>query len=128
MDFNLESGHYLREARVQEDSHGLWFLGTAEGKIYGIRDEVFRPAAFESAGVYSIPNIVYEISPDFGTWKKIYEFPVRMVIKTRRAFRLDPIDAVIHGTTLYINHTAEYRVTELDLRSGAREARHLQGL
>jgi hypothetical protein len=119
MDFNLESGHYLREARVQEDSHGLWFLGTAEGKIYGIRDEVFRPAAFESAGVYSIPNIVYEISPDFGTWKKIYEFPVRMVIKTRRAFRLDPIDAVIHGTTLYINHTAEYRVTELDLRSGA---------
>jgi len=119
MDFNLENGRYLREGRVQEDSHGLWFLGTAGGKIYGIRDEVFRSAAFESAGVFSIPNVVYEISPDFGTWKKIYEFPVRMVIKTRRAFRLDPIDAAIHGTTLYINHTAEYRVTELDLGSGA---------
>jgi hypothetical protein len=119
MDFNLESGRYVREARVQEDSHGLWFLGTAAGKIYGIRDEVFRSAAFESAGVFSIPNAVYEISPDFGTWKKIYEFPVRMVVKRRRAFRLDPIDAAIHGTTLYINHTAEYRVTELDLRSGA---------
>ncbi len=119
MDFNLESGRYLREARVRENSHGLWFLGTAEGKIYGIRDEVFRSAAFESTGVFSIPNVVYEISPDFGTWKKIYEFPVRMVIKTRRAFRLDPIDAAIQGTTLYINHTAEYRVTELDLGSGA---------
>ena len=119
MDFNLESGRYLREARVQEDSHGLWFLGTAGGKIYGIRDEVFRSAMFENAGVFSIPNAVYEISSDFGTWKKIYEFPVRMVIKTRRAFRLDPIDAAIHGTTLYINHTAEYRVTEIDLRSGA---------
>jgi len=119
MDFDLGSGRYVREARVQEDSHGLWFLGTAGGKIYGIRDEVFGSAAFESAGVFSVPNAVYEISPDFGTWKKIYEFPVRMMIKTRRAFRLDPIDAAIQGTTLYINHTAEYRVTELDLRSGA---------
>jgi len=118
MDFSLENGRYLREARVQEDSHGLWFLGTAGGKIYGIRDEVFRSAAFENAGVFSIPNVVYEISPDFRTWRKIYEFPVRMLTKTRRAFRLDPIDAAIHGTTLYINHTAEYRVTELDLSSG----------
>ena len=69
--------------------------------------------------VSTIPNGVYEISPDFETWKKIYEFPVRMVIKrSRGAFRLDPIDAVIRGTAPFIVHTAEYRVIELDLRSG----------
>jgi hypothetical protein len=119
MDFGMD-GRYLRESKVEEDSHGLWFLGTAGGKIYGIRDEVFSSAAFRSEGVFTVPNGVYEISPDFKTWKKIYEFPVRMVIKRARgAFRLDPIDAVIHGTALFILHTAEYRVTELDLRSGS---------
>jgi hypothetical protein len=118
MDFGPD-GRYLRESRIEEDAHGLWFLGTAGGKTYGIRDEVFSSAAFQSGGVFTVPNAVYEISPDFGTWKKIYEFPVRMMIKNRRAFRLDPIDAAIQGTALYINHTAEYRVTELDLRSGA---------
>jgi hypothetical protein len=120
MDFGLDGGRYLRESRVEQDSHGLWFLGTAGGKIYGIRDEVFSSAAFQSEGVFTVPNGVYEISSDFKTWKKIYEFPVRMVIrKGRGAFRLDPIDAAIYETALYIVHTAEYRVTELDLRSGA---------
>ena len=117
MDFGPD-GRYMEEARVDEDSHGLWFLRAAAGKIYGIRDELFSSAAFQSGGVFTIPNSVYEISPDFKTWKKLYEFPVRMMIKKRSAFRLDPIDAAIRGTTLYINHTAEYRVTELDLRSG----------
>jgi len=118
MDFGPD-GRYMREARVEEDSHGLWFLEAAEGRIYGIRDELFSSAAFQSAGVFSVPNGVYEISPDFKSWKKLYEFPVRMMIKKRNAFRLDPIDAAISGSTLYILHTAEYRVTELDLRSGA---------
>lgn len=124
MDFDLGSGRYLQEARVEEDTHGLWFLGAAGGRIYGIRDEVFRLAAFESAGVFSVPNVVYEISPDFKVWKKLYEFPVRMMIKNRSAFRLDPIDAALKGTTLYINHTAEYRVTQVDLVSGA-AVRHI---
>ncbi len=124
MDFDLRSGRYLQEARVEEDTHGLWFLGAAGGRIYGIRDEVFRLAAFESTGVFAVPNVVYEISPDFRVWKKLYEFPVRMMIKNRSAFRLDPIDAAPRGTTLYINHTAEYRVTQVDLVSGA-AVRHI---
>ena len=119
MDFSLGEGRYLKESRVDEDSHGLWFLGMSEGKIYGIRDEVFGSAAFQSGGVFSIPNGVYEISPDFRSWKKIFEFPVRMMIKKRSAFRLDPIDAALSGATLYIVHTAAYRVTEIDLRAGA---------
>jgi len=117
MDFSLD-GRYLRESRVTEDTHGLWFLAAAEGRIYGIRDEVFSSTAFQSSGVFSIPNSVYEISADFRTWKKLYEFPVRMVVKKYNAFRLDPIDAVIHGSTLYILHTAEYRVVAFDLRAG----------
>lgn len=122
MDFSPD-GRYLRESRVDEDSHGLWFLGTSGGKIYGIRDEVFSSAAFRGEGVFTIPNGVYEISADFKTWAKIAEVPVRMMVKKIRnrsnAFRLDPIDAAISGTTLYIVHTAEYRVTEIDLRAGA---------
>jgi hypothetical protein len=117
MDFGLD-GRYLKESRVTEDTHGLWFLAAAEGKIYGIRDEVFSSTAFQSSGVFSIPNSVYEISPDFRSWKKLYEFPVRMVVKKYNAFRLDPIDTVIHGSTLYILHTAEYQVVAFDLRAG----------
>ncbi len=117
MDFSLD-GRYLRESRVEEDTHGLWFLGIADGKIYGIRDGVFSSGAFSGSGVFSIPNSVYEISPDFRSWKKLYEFPVRMVIRKRNAFRLDPIDAAIQGSTLYILHTAEYQVIQFDLRSG----------
>jgi hypothetical protein len=117
MDFGL-NGRYLRESRVKENTHGLWFLATAEGKIYGIRDELFSSAAFRSSGVFSIPNSVYEISADFLTWKKLYEFPVRMVVKKAKAYRLDPIDAAVHGSTLYILHTADYQVTEVNLREG----------
>ncbi|MDH4196623.1 MAG: hypothetical protein OEW05_04380 [Candidatus Aminicenantes bacterium] len=120
MDFSPD-GRYLREVKVEEDTHGLWFLSAAEGKIYGVRDELFNSAAFQGAGVFSIPNSVYEISPDFKTWKKLFEFPVRMAIKSARAARLDMIDAAIHGPTLYILHTAEYRVVKFDLHAGRAE-------
>ncbi|MEW5901529.1 MAG: 6-bladed beta-propeller [Acidobacteriota bacterium] len=117
MDFDFE-GRYLSEIRVREDTHGLWFLAVADGKIYGIRDELFSSAAFPSAGMFSIPNSVYEISSDFGTWKKVYEFPVRMAVKRARSVRLDMIDAAVRGSTIYILHTAKYRITQLDLRTG----------
>jgi hypothetical protein len=120
MDLSLD-GRYLGESRVGEDCQGLWFLGMAEGKIYGIRDEMFSSSAFRSSSGFTtstVPNCVYEISPDFRTWKKLYEFPVHMMVRRGSGFRLDPIDAVIQGLSLYILHTAEYRVTELDLRSG----------
>lgn len=116
MDFGID-GRYIRETKIEQDTHGLWFLAAADGKIYGIRDELFSSAAFRSAGVFSIPNSVYEISPDFRTWKKLYEFPVRMAVKRARAIRLDMIDAAIQGSTLYILHTAEYRVVKFDLRT-----------
>ncbi|TFH34658.1 MAG: hypothetical protein E4G99_09050 [Anaerolineales bacterium] len=114
MDFNPD-GRYIRETRIKEDTHGLWFLASSGGKIYGIRDELFSSAAFRSSGVFSITNSVYEISSDFETWKKLYEFPVHMVIKRRTAIRLDMIDAAIQGSFLYILHTAEYRVVKFDL-------------
>jgi hypothetical protein len=120
MDFGLD-GRYLREARVDEDTHGLWFLGMTEGKIYGIRDEMFNSSAFRSSGTFTaftVPNAVYEISPDFKTWRKLFEFPVRMMVKRGSGFRLDPIDATIGGSMLYILHTAEYEVIGLDLRAG----------
>jgi hypothetical protein len=120
MDF-APDGRYLREARVAEDTHGLWFLRQAEGKIYGIRDELFSSRTFNTSGsspLFVVPNTVYEISADFKAWKRLYEFPVRMMMRRRSGFRLDPIDAVISGGTLYIVHTAEYRVTALDLRAG----------
>lgn len=118
IDFGLD-GRYLKESRVVEDTHGLWYLGVSEGRIYVIRDEVFRSAAWGNSGVFTIPNAAYEVSPDFLSWKKLCEFPVRMLVKGRRAFRLDPIDADIQGTSLFVLHTAEYRVDEFDLRSGA---------
>jgi 6-bladed beta-propeller len=118
MDFDLASGRYLKETKVDEDAHGLWFLGTAGGRIFGIRDEVFKSPAIQGGGAFPIPNGAYEISPDFKSWKKLTDLPVRMLIKRRNAFRLDPIDAAISGTALYVVHTAEYRVTEIDLQAG----------
>jgi hypothetical protein len=120
MDFSLD-GRYIREARVEEDTHGLWFLRQWEGRIIGIRDELFSSSGFrttDSSTAFSVPQSVYEISADFKTWKKLYEFPVRMMMRRRSAFRQDPIDAVISGSTLFIIHTAEYQVTAFDLRAG----------
>jgi hypothetical protein len=118
IDFGPD-GRYLREVRIEEDTHGLWFLAAAGGRLYGIRDELFSSAAFrQGAGVFAIPNSLYEISPDFRTWKKLYEFPVRMAVKRRSAVRLDMIDAAIGGSTLYLLHSAEYRVVAFDLRAG----------
>lgn len=120
MDFNHE-GRYLREIRVREDTHGLWFLAVAGGKVYGIRDELFSSAAFQGTGTFPIPNSVYEISSDFRTWSKIYEFPVRNVVKRARAIRLDMIDAAVQGSRMYILHTAKYGIVQLDLRTGTAE-------
>jgi hypothetical protein len=121
LDFGPD-GRYLREIRIEEDTHGLWFLGAADGKLYGIRDELFSSTAFkQGAGIFSIPNSVYEISPDLKTWKKLYEFPVRMAVKKARGVRLDMIDAAIEGSTLYLLHTAEYGVIAFNLRSGRAE-------
>lgn len=120
MDFSPD-GRYLRESRVEEDTHGLWFLRQWEGGIIGIRDELFSSAGFKTANsstAFTVPQSIYEISADFKTWKKLYEFPVRMMMRRRSGFRLDPIDAVISGRTLYLVHTAEYQVTALDLRTG----------
>lgn len=114
MDYGPD-GRYIRETRIEEDTHGLWFLASAGGKIYGIRDELFSSAAFRSEGVFSIPNAVYEISSNFMTWKKLFEFPVRMVIRRRSAVRQDMIDAVIKGSFLYILHSAEYTIAKFDL-------------
>jgi hypothetical protein len=121
IDFGPD-GRYLREVRIEENTHGLWFLAAASGRLYGIRDGLFSSAAFkQGAGIFSIPNSLYEISPDFRTWRKLYEFPVRMVIKRASAIRLDMIDAAIAGSTLYLVHTAEYQVTAFDLSTGREE-------
>ncbi len=120
LDFGPD-GRYLREVSVKEDTHGVWFLTAAEGKIYTIRNELFgfQPFRQNQEGVFVIPNSVYEISPDFKQWRKIYEFPVRNTIKRRRgAIRLDMIDAAIQGPILHIVHTAEYQIESLDLRTG----------
>jgi hypothetical protein len=117
MDFDF-AGHYLEEIKVREDTHGLWFLAVANGRIYGIRDELFSSAAFSGSGTFPIHNSVYEISSDFATWKKIYEFQVRMVVKRARAVRLDMIDASVCGSTMYILYTARYEITQLDLKTG----------
>lgn len=125
IEFDFE-GRYLREVPVREDTHGLWCLAVAEGKIYGIRDELFSSTAFHGAGTFPITNSVYEISSDFGNWRKLYEFPVRMGVKRAasnlgrfpaRAVRLDMIDVAVHGSTMYILNTAKYGITQLDLRT-----------
>jgi hypothetical protein len=124
MDLGFD-GRYLREVKVDEDTHGLWFLAFTEGKIYGIRNEVFSSPAFLGGGggaaAYAIPNSVCEISPDFRQWKKVYEVPVRMAVKRGRSIRLDMIDAAVHGSTMYILHSAEYQVVQLDLHTGRAE-------
>jgi hypothetical protein len=120
LDLGLD-GRYLGETRAEEDAHGVWFLGQSEGRIYAIRDELFGTSTFRNSGAFTalaVPNAVYELSPDFRAWKKLYEFPVRMMVRRGRGYRLDPIDAVISGTTLYLVHTADYQVTAFDLRAG----------
>ncbi len=120
LDFSFD-GRYLKEIKVDEDTHGLWFLTAYEGNILAIRSELFASSPFKQnqEGTFSIANSVYEISPDFKHWRKIYEFPVRSTIKRRRgAVRLDMIDAALQGPLLHIVHSCEYQIESLNIRTG----------
>ena len=117
MDFGPD-GRFLKGSRVFENVKGLWFLSASAGKIFGIRNEMFSMQAFGEEGVFTVPNTLYEISPDFQTWRKLREFPVRNYIKNRRGMRLDAIAAAAAGTSLYVVHSAEYRIEQIDLPTG----------
>ncbi|OGD21249.1 MAG: hypothetical protein A2Y70_08855 [Candidatus Aminicenantes bacterium RBG_13_64_14] len=116
MDFGLD-GRYLSEIPT-ESTHGLHSLFKAGGKIYGLRDEIPHSQAIFKTGLIETPYSLYEISPDFKTWRKLQDFPVRHSIKNHSWVRLDMIDAAAGGPFVYVVHTAGYGIEQFDLRTG----------
>jgi hypothetical protein len=119
MDFGLD-GRYLSEIPT-ESTHGLHSLFMAGGKIYGLRDEIPHSQAIFKTGLIETPYSLYEISPDFKTWRKLQDFPVRHSIKNHSWVRLDMIDAAAGGLFVYVVHAAEYRIDQFGLVSGKLE-------
>ncbi len=114
MDFSLD-GRYIKEIKTGS-THGLRFLKSIDGKIYGIRDEIPHSNAIYKEGYIESPYRLYEISEDFQNWRKIYDFPVKHYIKRRHWYRRGMIDFAVHDHYLYIVHTAEYKIIKFDLR------------
>ena len=116
MDYGLD-GRYKREIRT-EDTHGLHSLFLLGGRIYGLRDEISHSQAIFREGEIVTPYSLYEISPDFVSWKKLWDFPVRHVIKNRSWVRLDMLDAAAGGPYVYVVHADAYGIDQFDLRTG----------
>jgi hypothetical protein len=121
MDFGLD-GRYRSEIATAPTKglHSLFLVG---GRMYGLRDEVPFSEAISKTGLVETPYTLYEFSPDFKRWTKLYDFPVRHSIRRDRSgnprwIRLDMIDAAAGGSFIYVVHSAEYRIDQFDLRTG----------
>jgi hypothetical protein len=121
MDYGLD-GRYEREIPT-DNTKGLHSLFLIDGRIYGLRDEVPYSGASSKTGLIETPYRLYEFSPDFKSWKKLQDFPVRHSIRRdplgRSSWtRLDMIEAAAGAPFIYIVHAAEYRIDQFDLRTG----------
>jgi len=121
MDYGLD-GRYKSEIPT-ENTKGLHSLFLIDGRIYGLRDEVPHSQAISQTGLIETPYSLYEISPDFKSWRKLQDFPVRHSIRRDPLgrpswIRLDMIEAAAGGPFVYVVHAAEYRIDQFDLRSG----------
>jgi hypothetical protein len=121
MDFNLD-GRYKHEIPT-DNTKGLQSLFLIDGRFYGLRDEVPYSGATSKTGLIETPYRLYEFSPDFKSWKKLQDFPVRHSIRRdplgRSSWtRLDMIEAAAGAPFIYIVHAAEYRIDQFDLRTG----------
>ena len=121
MDFNLD-GRYKREIPT-DNTKGLHSLFLIDGRIYGLRDEVPYSGAISKTGLIETPYRLYEISPEFKSWRKLQDFPVRHSIRRDPLgrpswIRLDMIEAAAGAPFIYIVHAAEYRIDQFDLRTG----------
>ncbi len=114
MDFKPD-GRYIKEIKTGISRY-VPFLKMIDGKIYGIRDDIPHSNAINKEGYIESPYGLYEISEDFQTWRKIYDFPVKHYIKRRRWYRRVKIDFAAHGHYLYVVNTAEYKIIKFDLR------------
>jgi len=121
MDFNFD-GRYKREIPT-DNTKGLHSLFLIDGKFYGLRDEVPYSGATSKTGLIETPYGLYEFSPDFKSWRKLQDFPVRHSIRRDPLgrpswIRLDMIEAAAGAPFIYIVHAAEYRIDQFDLRTG----------
>lgn len=121
MDFDLD-GRYKREIPT-DNTKGLHSLFLVDGRIYGLRDEVPFSDAISKTGLIETPYRLYEFSPDFKSWKRLQDFPVRHSIKKdpqgRSSWiRLDMIEAAARAPFIYVLHAAKYRIDQFDLRTG----------
>ncbi len=113
MDYDL-SGRFIREIST-DIPRPFWLIWYAEGKTYGIRDEIPFSNSIKENGFIETPFRLYEISEDFQKLKTLYDFPVRHYIKHRRWWRIDMVEAASHLHFLFMVHTAEYNIVKFDL-------------
>jgi len=119
MDYDLK-GKYIEEVKIR-DTHGLWFLASIEGKLYGIRDEIPHSEAIHMKGLIESPYRLYEISDDFQNWKALHDFPVEHYIFQARWPRRTMVAAAVRDNWIFMLHTAEYRVDQFDTRKAKLE-------
>jgi len=114
------SGRYLREVRIRMPRR-IYFLSYIDGKIYGIQDEIAYSDDMGREGFIESPFRLYEISEDFQSLKKVYDFPVQHYIKNLQWFRTTNVDWAASGHSLFAVHTPGYRIAKFDLRGASLE-------
>jgi hypothetical protein len=114
IDYDLD-GKFINEFKVPRVL-GLYFLGSIDGKIYGLHDEIHTSEAIRQEGLIETPYRLYEISGDFQRWKMIYDFPMQHHIKKGHWSRRGMIAVTAYKHYLFVVHTAEYKIVKFDIQ------------
>lgn len=119
LEYDL-NGKFLKEYKTP--LHGPFvFIGIADGRIYGIRDEIRFSDAIRQEGIIKTPYTLYEISPDFKNLRKIFDILMEHYIKKARWVRRAMFTAVVYKNFLIYVHSAEYKIEVFDLKTERNE-------
>ncbi len=114
IDYDFD-GKFIKEIKTPRVV-GLYFIGSIDGKIYGLHDEIHTSDAIRQEGLIETPYRLYRISDNFQRWTKVYDFPMQHYIKKTHWSRRGMIAVTAYKHYLFVVHTAEYKIVKFDIR------------
>lgn len=115
MRFDL-NGNYLGEERTTM-TNLFELVAMADGKIYALLEENPSYGKVKSPDYYDVPISLYEVSPDFKSQKKLFEFPYRWYLGGGYGWQMARFDYAYKDLeTLFIVHAVDYQIDHFNIK------------
>ncbi|MCX6577462.1 MAG: hypothetical protein NTV82_13860 [Candidatus Aminicenantes bacterium] len=112
-------GDYIDEFKIKSGyPSGIW--GQIEDCLIFTEEEAIQMGAAKEAGLRDVEVAVLFIAKDGSSSKKILSLPKQVYEGPNFGKEWAPFDVAVaeDGTRLYVSHTCEYKIVQVDLKAG----------